>query len=30
MLTLYDYGPSQNGYKVRLLLNHLGLEARSE
>jgi glutathione S-transferase len=23
MLTLYDYLPSQNGYKVRLLLNHL-------
>jgi glutathione S-transferase len=23
MLTLYDYRPSQNGYKVRLLLNHL-------
>lgn len=23
MLTLYDYGPSQNGYKVRLLLSHL-------
>ncbi|HLW24092.1 MAG TPA: glutathione S-transferase family protein [Steroidobacteraceae bacterium] len=29
MLTLYDYGPSQNGYKVRLLLNHLGLEVRT-
>lgn len=26
MLKLYDYLPSQNGYKVRLLLNHLGLE----
>lgn len=25
MLTLYDYLPSQNGYKVRLLLNHLQL-----
>ena len=25
MLTLYDYLPSQNGYKVRLLLSHLGL-----
>jgi glutathione S-transferase len=24
MLTLYDYLPSQNAYKVRLLLNHLG------
>lgn len=23
MVTLYDYLPSQNGYKVRLLLNHL-------
>ena len=23
MLTLYDYRPSQNAYKVRLLLNHL-------
>jgi len=23
MLTLHDYLPSQNGYKVRLLLNHL-------
>ena len=23
MITLYDYLPSQNGYKVRLLLNHL-------
>src|SRR5882757_10797746 len=23
MLTLYDYLPSQNAYKVRLLLNHL-------
>jgi glutathione S-transferase len=23
MLTLYDYLPSQNGYKVRLLLHHL-------
>lgn len=23
MFTLYDYLPSQNGYKVRLLLNHL-------
>ena len=25
MLTLYDYLPSQNAYKVRLLLSHLGL-----
>jgi glutathione S-transferase len=24
MITLYDYLPSQNAYKVRLLLNHLG------
>lgn len=29
MLTLYDYLPSQNGYKVRLLLNHLGRPYRS-
>lgn len=28
MLTLYDYLPSQNGYKVRLLLNHLRLPHR--
>jgi glutathione S-transferase len=28
MLTLYDYGPSQNGYKVRLLLSHLHLDVR--
>lgn len=26
MLKLYDYLPSQNAWKVRLLLNHLGLE----
>ncbi len=26
MLRLYDYLPSQNAWKVRLLLNHLGLE----
>ena len=25
MLTLFDYRPSQNGYKIRLLLSHLGL-----
>jgi glutathione S-transferase len=25
MITLYDYLPSQNAYKVRLLLNHLGI-----
>lgn len=29
MLTLYDYLPSQNGYKVRLLLNHLGTPYRT-
>ncbi len=26
MLRLYDYLPSQNAWKVRLLLNHLGLQ----
>jgi glutathione S-transferase len=30
MLTLYDYLPSQNAYKVRLLLNHLGHPYRTE
>ena len=30
MLTLYDYLPSQNGYKIRLLLNQLGREYRTE
>jgi glutathione S-transferase len=30
MLTLYDYLPSQNAYKVRLLLNHLELPYRTE
>jgi glutathione S-transferase len=30
MFTLYDYLPSQNGYKVRLLLNHLGTPYRTE
>ncbi|MDY0884601.1 glutathione S-transferase family protein [Dongia soli] len=30
MLTLYDYLPSQNAYKVRLLLSHLGRDYRSE
>jgi glutathione S-transferase len=25
MLTLYDYLPSQNAYKIRLLLSHLAL-----
>ena len=30
MLTLYDYLPSQNAYKVRLLLHHLGIPYRTE
>jgi glutathione S-transferase len=30
MLTLYDYLPSQNAYKVRLLLHHLGRTYRTE
>lgn len=30
MLTLYDYLPSQNAYKVRLLLSHLGWPYRTE
>lgn len=30
MLTLYDYLPSQNAYKVRLLLNHLKMPYRTE
>lgn len=29
MLTLYDYLPSQNAWKVRLLLNHLGRPYRT-
>jgi glutathione S-transferase len=29
MITLYDYLPSQNGYKVRLLLSHLNRPYRS-
>ena len=29
MLTLYDYLPSQNAWKVRLLLHHLGLPHRT-
>jgi len=29
MITLYDYLPSQNGYKVRLLLSHLARPYRS-
>jgi len=29
MLTLFDYLPSQNAWKVRLLLNHLGRPYRS-
>src|SRR5882672_7901830 len=30
MLTLYDYLPSQNGYKIRLLLNQLERPFRAE
>lgn len=30
MLRLYDYLPSQNGYKVRQLLRHLGREYQQE
>lgn len=30
MLTLYDYLPSQNAYKVRLLLSHLGKAYRTK
>lgn len=30
MMTLFDYLPSQNAYKVRLLLSHLGLPYRTE
>jgi len=30
MMTLFDYLPSQNAYKVRLLLSHLGLSYRTE
>lgn len=30
MITLYDYLPSQNGYKIRLLLAQLGREYRTE
>lgn len=30
MLTLFDYLPSQNGWKVRLLLSHLGRPYRTE
>ena len=30
MITLYDYLPSQNAYKVRLLLHHLGQPYRTE
>ena len=30
MLTLYDYLPSQNAYKVRLLLHHLERPYRTE
>lgn len=30
MITLYDYLPSQNGYKIRLLLSHLQQPYRTE
>ena len=30
MVTLYDYLPSGNGYKVRLLLSQLGIPFRLE
>lgn len=30
MPTLFDYLPSQNAWKVRLLLHHLGIEYRTE
>ena len=30
MLTFFDYLPSQNAFKVRLLLNHLQIPHRSE
>jgi len=30
MITLYDYLPSQNAYRVRLLLSHLGRPYRTE
>ena len=30
MITLYDYLPSQNAYKVRLLLNHLGRKCKTK
>jgi glutathione S-transferase len=30
MLTLYDYLPSQNGYKIRLLLSHLRRPYRTQ
>lgn len=30
MITLFDYGPSQNAYKVRLLLNHLEVAYRTQ
>lgn len=30
MLTLFDYLPSQNAWKIRLLLNHLGLPYRQQ
>ncbi|HZF17140.1 MAG TPA: glutathione S-transferase family protein [Steroidobacteraceae bacterium] len=30
MLNFYDYLPSQNGFKIRLLLSHLGRACRTE
>ena len=30
MITLYDYLPSQNSYKIRLLLSHLGRKYRTK
>ena len=30
MLTLYDYLPSQNGWKIRVLLGHLGIPYRTQ
>lgn len=30
MLTLYDYLPSQNAYKIRLLLSHMGQPYRTQ
>ncbi len=30
MITLFDYLPSQNAYKIRLLMNHLGVAYHTE